>query len=167
MHRKTLLIILAFVALGIGWYLFRPELLFIDATVNEPFMEPAPVPGNSLKAEPVTLASGRFHGVAHEATGVAVIYQLRDGRRLLRLTEFETSNGPDLHVYLVAADDASDNETVMKAGFVSLGALKGNKGNQNYEVSTEIDLAKYRSVSIWCRRFGVNFATAPLTSRHS
>ena len=83
------------------------------------------------------------------------------------MTEFETSNGPNLHVYLVAADDASDNETVMKAGFVSLGALKGNKGNQNYEVSTEIDLAKYRSVSIWCRRFGVNFATAPLTSRHS
>ena len=76
MHRKTLLIVLGFVALGIGWYLFRPELLFIDATVNEPFLEQAPVQRNSLTAGPVTLASGRFHGVAHEATGVA-------GRRYL------------------------------------------------------------------------------------
>jgi hypothetical protein len=59
---------------------------------------------------------------------------------------------------------ASDSETVKQAGFVEVGALKGNIGDQNYELSSELDLNKYRAVTIWCKRFGVNFATAPLTS---
>jgi hypothetical protein len=67
-----------------------------------------------------------------------------------------------VQVYLVAAADAGDNETVTRAGFLSLGALKGNVGDQNYDVASDVDLTKYRAVTIWCRRFGVNFATAPL-----
>jgi len=115
------------------------------------------------KASPEPLSSGQFHGVAHKTTGTATIYKLADGRRVLRLMDFETSNGPDVQVYLVAASDATDNETVTKAGFLHLGALKGNKGNQNYDLPAEADLAKHRAVTVWCRRFGVNFGTAPLT----
>jgi hypothetical protein len=81
----------------------------------------------------------------------------------VRLTAFETSNGPDVRVYLVAAHDASDNETVTRAGFIDLGAMKGNRGDQNYEVPANIDLSQYQAVTVWCRRFSVNFATAPLT----
>ncbi len=65
--------------------------------------------------------------------------------------------------YLVAAADAKDSETVKQAGFITLGALKGDHGDQNYDVPAEVDLAKYQTVTVWCRRFGVNFATAPLT----
>jgi len=114
-------------------------------------------------SQPVSLASGRFHDGAHASAGSATIYRLPDGRRVLRLSEFETSNGPDVQLYMVAAQDARDNDTVKKAGFVSLGALKGNKGDQNYEVPSDLDLNKYRAVTIWCRRFGVNFGTAPLS----
>ncbi|HST12912.1 MAG TPA: DM13 domain-containing protein, partial [Terriglobales bacterium] len=110
------------------------------------------------------LASGSFHDVAHKGAGQATIYQLAGGKRVLRFTNFETSNGPDVRVYLVASTDASDSDTVKKAGFVELGALKGNIGDQNYEVTSDLDLSKYRAVTIWCRRFGVNFATAPLSS---
>ena len=67
-----------------------------------------------------------------------------------------------MRVYLVAANDASDSKAVKKAGFVEVGALKGNIGDQNYEVSSDLDLSKYRAVTIWCKRFSVNFATAPL-----
>jgi hypothetical protein len=81
------------------------------------------------------------------------------------LTNFETSNGPDVRVYLVAAEDAKDNETVKKAGFIDLGSMKGNKGDQNYDVPADADLNKYRSVSIWCRRFSVNFGAASLAAR--
>jgi hypothetical protein len=95
------------------------------------------------------------------------MYQLPDGTRALRLTEFETSNGPDVHVYLVATTDATDNETVTHAGFIPLGALKGTSGDQNYEVPANVDLSKYQAVTIWCRRFGVNFGTAPLSPQHS
>ena len=96
--------------------------------------------------------------------GDATIYQLPEGKRLLRLTSFETSNGPDVQVYLVAAPDATDSDTVTKAGFVHLGALPGNIGDQNYDVPADVDLSKYQAVTIWCRRFGVNFGTAPLSS---
>jgi hypothetical protein len=109
------------------------------------------------------LAAGRFHSVAHETHGTATIQDVGGGRRVLRLTDFATSNGPDVRVYLVAATDASDNETVTKAGFVELGNLKGNEGDQNYDVPDDLDLSQYRAVTIWCRRFSVNFATAPLT----
>jgi hypothetical protein len=119
--------------------------------------------GTAKDPQSTVLATGRFHSIAHETSGVATIHQLGDGQRLLRFTTFETSNGPDVRVYLVAARDAKDNETVTQAGFVDLGAMKGNRGDQNYQVPTSIDLSQYQSVTIWCRRFGVNFATAPLT----
>ena len=126
----------------------------------------APLAGAaSASAEPAPLASGRFHGVAHNATGSATIYQLADGNRLLRFSDFETSNGPELHVYLVAAADATDSDMVKNAGFIDLGALKGNRGDQNYQVAANVDLAKYRAATVWCRRFGVNFATAPLSAQ--
>ena len=69
-----------------------------------------------------------------------------------------------MHVYLVATKDASDSETVKQAGFVEVGALKGNIGDQNYELASDLDLNKYHAVTIWCKRFGVNFATAPLSA---
>ena len=86
------------------------------------------------------------------------------GRQVLRLSGFSTSNGPDVRVYLVAANDATDNETVTKAGFVELGKLKGTQGDQNYDIPAGLDLQKYRAVTIWCRRFSVNFGTAPLAA---
>ena len=161
MKRRHLILAAVVVAgVAVAWYLFRPELLFINKTVSEEF------PGAkvaSTSPQPAVLTMGRFYGLAHETKGIATLYRLSDGKRVLRLTEFETSNGPDVRVYLVAAPDAKDNETVQKAGFIDLGAMKGNKGDQNYEISAEIDLNKYRSVSLWCRRFSVNFGAAPLS----
>ena len=102
--------------------------------------------------------------MAHETRGTAAIYELPDGKRVLRLTGFETSNGPDVRVFLGAAGDANDNDTVTNAGYVELGSLKGNIGDQNYEIPSDIKLADYHSVTIWCKRFGVNFGTAPLAA---
>ena len=67
-----------------------------------------------------------------------------------------------MHVYLVASDDAKDNDTVTRAGFIDVGSLKGNIGDQNYDLPANADLTKYRAVAIWCKRFSVNFGTAPL-----
>ena len=159
---RTLRVIAGLVVVAIvatAWYLFRPERLFIKTTVSEAF----PAAATTQSGGPMALVSGRFHGVAHETTGLATIYQLPDAKRVLRFTEFETSNGPDVQVYLVAAPDSADSDTVKKAGFIHLGALKGTTGDQNYELAADVDLSKYRSVTIWCRRFGVNFATAPLS----
>jgi hypothetical protein len=142
------------VAGGAAWYAFRPERLFIDQKVNEQF--------STVSAASNKLASGQFHSGAHETRGTATIFQLADGKKTLRLSDFATSNGPDVHVYLVAAGDAKDNDTVTKAGFIDIGSLKGNIGDQNYDLPADTDLAKYRAVTIWCKRFSVNFGTAPL-----
>jgi electron transfer DM13 len=156
MTGRRLIILGAVVAVAAVWYAFRPERLFINQRVNEEF------PTASAARQITMLASGSFHNGAHDTKGTATIYQSADGKKTLRLTQFETSNGPDVLVYLVAAPDATDNETVTRAGFLPIGALKGNIGDQNYDVPADTDLSKYRSVTIWCRRFSVNFGTAPL-----
>jgi hypothetical protein len=69
-----------------------------------------------------------------------------------------------VHVYLTAAEVEKGNDSIKQAGFIDLGSLKGNKGDQNYDIPAEIDLNKFRNVTIWCRRFGVNFATAALAA---
>jgi Electron transfer DM13 len=116
---------------------------------------------------PMVVTKGNFKGLAHETKGLASIYQLADGKRTLRLTEFATSNGPDVHVYLVAAEVEKGNDAVKEAGFIDLGSMKGNIGDQNYEIPADADLSKYRTVSIWCARFGVNFGIAALASAKS
>ena len=163
-NRKILIALVALVAVVGGWYLFRPERLWINQRVNETLVPTALEPTSTPSAEPMPLLTGSFHSGAHETKGTATLYALADGKRILRLTGFETSNGPDVQVYLVAAADAKDNATVTRSGFLALGGLKGNVGDQNYDVPADADLDQHRAVTIWCRRFGVNFGTAPLAS---
>jgi Electron transfer DM13 len=158
--------VLVYLAVGV----FGVQTLFYDTEVNEDFPVDARAPeeqGPSQAAQaaprtPVVVSSGRFHPVAHPGTGDAIVYRLEDGSHVLRLENLDIFNGPALYVYAVAAEDANDNETVLNAGFLNLGPLKGNKGNQTYELPAEFDPEKYRAISVWCRRFSVNFATAPL-----
>jgi hypothetical protein len=160
MSKRNVLIGMGVFALAIGWYAFRPELLFINKTVNEEF--PGGAAMASIEKGPMAITRGNFKSLAHETKGTASIYQLGDGKRTLRLTEFETSNGPDVHVYLTAAEVEKGSYAIKDAGFIDLGSMKGNKGDQNYEIPAGVDLNKYKNVSIWCARFGVNFGQAAL-----
>src|ERR1043165_7024794 len=124
MSNRLKVALLVAVVVGFGaWYAFRPERLFINQRVNEQFP--------TASAASNQLASGQFHSGAHETKGVATVFQLADGKKTLRLTNFATSNGPDVHVYLVAVPDAKDNDTVTHAETVDLGSMKGNIGDQN------------------------------------
>jgi Electron transfer DM13 len=165
MNKRNIIIGVGIVALAIAWYAFRPELLFVNKTVREEF--PGGPAMASIEKGSMAVTKGNFKGLAHETKGLASIYQLADGKRTLRLTEFATSNGPDVHVYLVAAEVEKGNDAVKEAGFIDLGSMKGNIGDQNYEIPADADLSKYRTVSIWCARFGVNFGIAALASAKS
>jgi Electron transfer DM13 len=114
------------------------------------------------KAQP--LETGKFHGKVHSTSGRATIYKEADGRLLLRLTNFKTSNGPDVHVVLIAAKDADDDANFLKSSTerLELGVLKGNEGDQNYDIPSGTDLKKFQTVSIYCVRFNANFGAAPL-----
>ena len=147
---------LAVVMAVLAWYAFRPERLVVNRHVDEA------MPKAQGAASPQPLVSGQFYSILHPTAGTATIYQMGDGSHVLRFTNFSTSNGPDVHVYVVAADDAKDVATVQQAGFIDLGVIKGNVGDQNYVIGSDLDLAKYRAVSIWCKRFSVNFGAAAL-----
>lgn len=143
-------------------YWFGPQYLFIDRRIDEAIPTVASPVDFPSRAGPVILAEGEFVGLEHDSSGRAAILELLDGSRYLRLEELDTSNGPDLRVYL-SDPPASDDWYVYDDGeFVDLGALKGNMGSSNYEIPAGVDLSGYKSAVVWCRRFSVGFAVAPL-----
>ena len=161
-------------AFGMLW--FTPWRLFTDDPVDEALpsaairmesvVEEQPTEGRPAKREPgfTTAAEGRFIGLEHETRGKAIVLETADGERFLRFEDFETSNGPDLLVYLSAKEPSGpDDWHGYDADFVDLGALKGNVGNQNYEIPKDVDLEKYSTAVVWCRRFEVGFAAATLS----
>ena len=156
MKKWKIVVPIVVVALFVAWYEFRPERLVVNHRVNEA------LPSTQAASPIQALESGTFYGVLHPTEGIATIYRMGDGTRVLRFTNFKTSNGPDVHVYMVAADDAKDSASVLRAGFIDLGTIKGNIGDQNYALGSDVDLSKYRAVSVWCKRFSVNFGAAPL-----
>ncbi|MBD0281353.1 MAG: DM13 domain-containing protein [Thermoleophilaceae bacterium] len=144
----------------VGFYLGRS--MFLDDEVNENVVMAAPERPEARGEERprnVLLASGEFRSVAHSATGTASAIRRARGGRVLTLTSFEVDNGPDLRVYLVAGPARDESEV---DDFKDLGALKGNKGDQQYDIPRGLNLDRYSTVVIWCRAFSVNFARAPL-----
>jgi hypothetical protein len=169
--RTALLAVLALAVAVAGFLWFRPDRLFTDREVNEaaPGAGTQPQgeadPGASAEgAAPATVAEGEFISLEHETRGEALVVATADGRRFLRFQGFETSDGPDLLVYLSAKVPAgSDDWYGYDQDFVDLGQLKGNVGNQNYEIPQGVDLEKYTTAVVWCRRFEVGFAAAELS----
>ena len=149
--------IVAFIVLFGLWYAFRPEKLFINKQVNE--AAPAQVQGASTP-----ISTGRFVGEAHTTRGRVTIFKKADGTRLLRLTDFSTSNGPQLHVLLVDGQnpEASKDFSLTAVKNVDLGDLKGNQGDQSYQIAGDVDLHKFNAVTIYCERFHANFGYATL-----
>ena len=114
------------------------------------------------------LAEGKFITHEHATTGTVKILENSDGRRILRIVNLKTSNGPKLEVWLTDAPviEGLDGWRVFDDGkFINLGALKGNIGTQNYSIPSEIKLDDYSSISIWCERFSVSFGAAALLKR--
>ncbi|MFJ3974190.1 DM13 domain-containing protein [Streptomyces sp. NPDC090021] len=163
-------------ALVVGLYLFQPWKLWQDETVSEALpaalpAAPSASPSGTVSAAPAppavpqTLTQGSFISHEHDTTGTAKVVRLADGSHVLRLEGLDTSNGPDLRVWLT---DAPVKEGVAgwrvfdDGKYVSLGKLKGNKGDQNYEIPADVNLADYSSVAIWCDRFDVSFGAAEL-----
>ena len=156
-RKKVILSLIGIPVLVGGWWAFRPEKLFINQRVNEA----APA---SLSSEPEALYTGKLEGKAHQTSGRATIYKSPDGTQYLRLTDFTTSNGPDVHVLLVRADDKALEKEIVKGELehVELGTLKGNQGDQNYDLPPATDLNQYQAVAIYCERFHAVFGVARL-----
>jgi hypothetical protein len=181
------------VLVGLGLAYFQPWKLFIDTTVDDAApvgaapiavapttttgttttttgpptsTEPAATTTVPPTTPPTTVAPApppMFVSLDHSTSGSLVLLQDVDGRRFARIEELATDQGPDVYVYL-STNPVDGPEEAFDDDYVDLGGLQGNLGNQNYEIPAGTDLARYRSVVIWCDRFDSAFGAAPLTS---
>jgi hypothetical protein len=190
--RKPWFIVGVIVVAAVGFYLFRPDTLFLDAAVDESlddaFATPSTVASDTtLPDSPTTTApeatepespepttttttttvpvgpiaetTGSFYGIDHRAEGTATVYE-SGGERILRLEDdTDIQNGPDLYVWLVPT---ADYEGGTPGEYIDLGRLKGNVGGQNYDLPADFDPSGEWHVLVWCLRFAVPFAAAPL-----
>lgn len=110
------------------------------------------------------MASGQFQDAdaRHQGAGTATLAQTSDGRIVLQFGDFSVTPGPDLEVWLVAADAPSTSAAVLASQWVSLGSLQSASGAQTYEIPANVDASAYGSVVIWCEDFSVLFAVASL-----
>jgi hypothetical protein len=170
----------AIVAVPLAWYLISP--LFITQRVDEgfPAATAATPPADTIAGRPAgptaapaptggvaapAISSGAFKDAdaAHKGEGKATIFTLPEGGRVLRFEDFKVTNGPDLYVYLSAHPAPRDTSQLHEGAAFEVARLKGNAGNQNYELPADLDPARYKSVVIYCKRFSVVFSTAALT----
>lgn len=118
-----------------------------------------PTTTTTTPAVPVLVTTGAFYGIDHSAEGTAAVYE-QDGTYVLRFEDdTDIQNGPDLYVWVLPA---ADYQGGTPADYVDLGKIKGNVGGQNYALPTEFDPDEHRFVLVWCDRFSVPFAAAPL-----
>ncbi|CCK32235.1 secreted protein [Streptomyces davaonensis JCM 4913] len=178
--RKSLIVgalVVAVAGVGFGLYWFQPWKLWQDETVEEALpvavgtsapptaVDPSASADPSATPGPRILALGELISHEHDTSGSVKLVRLADGSHVVRLENLDTSNGPDLRVWLTDAPvkEGTAGWRVFDDGrYVSLGKLKGNKGSQNYVVPADLDLTRYSSVSIWCDRFDVSFGAAEL-----
>jgi hypothetical protein len=172
----------AVVVLAVALPLFQPWRLFTDKAVDEALPGAVPISTNSSSTTPPTISgapsshrpaapeillTGKLITHEHETSGTVAVLRLPDGSRILRLENLDTSDGPDLKVWLSDAPVIAGTTGwhVFDDGrYRSLGSLKGNHGNQNYPIPKEVRLDDFRSVAIWCDRFNVSFGAAELKS---
>ena len=140
----------------------KVEVEAVEVAENMPDKEmDEPMP--EMENAPVIIAQGQLQDADsfHQGSGSTTIYQLPDGQYVLRFEDFESTNGPDLHVLLAKHPTPTTREDVMQ-GYLDLGSLKGNIGNQNYEIPADVDISEYNSIVIYCMPFHVIFSTASL-----
>ena len=139
-----------------------PTATDVPTATDAPVVTEAPVTTVAPEPQIVTLAEGSFIPRGrYSGEGQAIVLNDGSEQRFLRFENFSTDNGPDLRVYL-SASDANGDSGAFDDDFVDLGVLKGNIGDQNYEIPVGVDLSVYDTVVVWCVRFSTPFTAADL-----
>jgi hypothetical protein len=154
--RRTVSSALALIVLFGLWYAFRPEKLFVNKRVAEP-QPPA-------LGQLTPLYTGSFQSDARETRGRATVYQTPNHSRVLKLSNFVTSNGPVLEVILLNGSSVANGQdfTAGSDNNRDLGELRGDQGEQSYALSADVDLNRFNTVAIYSHSLHVVFGMAKL-----
>jgi len=165
MLKKLIYLIILVAVLWVAWYLISP--LWRDVVLDEAspldnqdyqdamdkVKDDVVTMEDEMPSGPQVLLTADFKPGDHDVDGKALVIET-DGNRVLRFEDFNTINGPNLHIYL--SSDLTEND------YVDLGPIRATKGNVNYELDPSIDLDKYNNVLVWCVPFKVLFSYAEL-----
>ena len=132
----------------------------MEEAIEQSEMMAQPEAPNQVEA--VAMGSFKDADSFHRGSGTATIYRTPDGSEVLRLEDLNVTNGPALHVVLSTHPDPERSQQVKQEGYVDLGDLKGNRGNQNYPIPAGVDTSIHKSVVIYCYPFAVVFSVATL-----
>ena len=151
--KKLSILVGVLILAAVGWYLLSPIWRVQVLNEDSPLVERGTPPSEttSTAAEMRVLARALFVAKAHDVAGTALLIK-RGEKSILRFENFETINGPDLHIYLSADLEGKD--------YIDLGSIRATKGNVNYDLPVGIDTNKYRHVLVWCVPFKVLFSFA-------
>ena len=106
-------------------------------------------------------SSGAFIDAEHPTKGTASIIT-ENGKKYIQFDDkFKSDNGPDLFVIL-HKDDQLPITGIKEADYTTIAALKSTNGAQKYEIPENVDVANFKSVAIWCRKFNATFGYAVL-----
>ena len=131
------------VVLGLGYYLIYPAFIVLESHDV--------VTG-------IDVASGVFVPASYGVAGNVSLVDIGGAQYVLFFSDFETVNGPDLHIYLstdTSLDDAID-----------LGSLTATRGDVAYLLDSSLDVSRYTHVLVWCKPFSVLFSYAVLDYIH-
>ena len=137
----------------------------MEAPVRRSTEEMMEAMGAMLAPEAVKFGQFRDGDAFHQGSGMATIYNLGTDGYVLRFEDFDVINGPDLRVLVTTHPDPMGRGDVHAddVTYVELGKLKGNIGNQNYPIPSDVNVDDQHSVVIYCKPFQVVFAVAPLS----
>jgi hypothetical protein len=165
MQLRIIFIVLALLLMVTGLYSFWQRRPSVDAdNLPEP---PARTVESGAGETPagdsrMRLVEGTFHNVAHTGAGTATIYRTQDGSLVLQFNEFETAPANDLQVCLLPYEQSGTAAAGRRARALVVAPLKAIMGNQTYELPVNLEVAKYRAVTIVSRKSNRIFAMAPL-----
>ncbi len=111
------------------------------------------------------IATGEFVNKGGQQTsGSYQIVQRGDQQVLILSDNFQTDEGPDLHLILTPVETAAaENENVMAEGNgLVIAPLKALSGQQEYKIPAGTSLEQYQSVAIHCIEFTHLYGAAPL-----
>lgn len=153
--KKIIIFVVLLVVVFLGVFYFQFQTYFINQEVSES------IPEMAGDAEPMVIKQGNFvdSDFIHKGTGKAMVLEYPDGKKVLRFEDLDITNGPDLYIYL--SDSVEPKGNIASLGdYYDLGLLKGNMGNQNYDIPAEA--GDFKTVVIWCKKFGALFPYAVL-----
>ena len=167
------------IALGIALAVFKPWLLFVNTEVNDVIPSAAAPTSTALAdgatseqpasqpadAGPKVVSQGEFVSHEHHTSGTVKVFELPDGTHQLALENLDTSNGPDVQVWFSKGPVVEGLAGLTTAGqyeHLAIAPIKGNKGNQVYDLPADFRPADWPTLDLWCEDFSVSFGAAAL-----